>query len=115
MTNVIPTAKEIGQRILSVRNSKKMSRRDVLEGLKKLGIPMFETSLRRAETEAQPLRIHEAIALSAIYEMDLYELCGLDKDYHVDVARRALEEQAARLREELAEIEEKLRPENEGQ
>lgn len=62
-----------GSNIRACRKYADMSRAQLLKELEKYGISLHQSSLKRMEDGDQPVKVHEALALSEIFDVELYD------------------------------------------
>lgn len=62
------------QNLLELRTNAKLSRRAFLDKLGQEGVKMHPTTLRRIEDGEQNLKVHEALAVAAVFGIDLEAL-----------------------------------------
>lgn len=69
-----------GANIRACRRYRDMSRAQLLSELKDYGISLHQSSLKRMEDGEQPVKVHEALALSQIFDLELYDLVAKPLD-----------------------------------
>lgn len=78
------------ENLRELRNTSGMSRRELLEKLQEHGVEMHANSLRRIEDGEQPMKIHEAQAFAAIFNIGLEQFIIQPINSEVAKVREAL-------------------------
>lgn len=107
----VPSAEQLaGQELRRLRNERAWSQEEVARRMTASGYDWHQTTVGRTETAARPLRVNEAVVLSAIFEVPVTQLLvpAAMKLSDVDQEIEDTEEALAEIKVMMAEFQLKI-------